>query len=111
VDVHTTASLDSHGVRRILSLGRPGISSMTRLPTTLEGARRTLCWAIVVLSATNGMAWAQFAPEDFARIEWIGETAISPGGAQVAYTRLIPRRLNEPPGGPRRELWIVSTAG
>jgi dipeptidyl aminopeptidase/acylaminoacyl peptidase len=84
---------------------------MTRLPTTLEGARRTLCWAIVVLSATNGMAWAQFAPEDFARIEWIGETAISPGGAQVAYTRLIPRRLNEPPGGPRRELWIVSTAG
>ena len=84
---------------------------MAQLATTLEGVRRTLRWAIVVLSATNGEAWAQFTPEDFARIEWIGETAISPGGEQVAYTRWIPRRLDEPPGGPHRELWIISTAG
>ena len=53
---------------------------MAQLATTLEGVRRTLRWAIVVLSATNGEAWAQFTPEDFARIEWIGETAMSPGG-------------------------------
>jgi hypothetical protein len=66
---------------------------MAQLATTLEGVRRTLRWAIVVLSATNGEAWAQFTPEDFARIEWIGETAMSPAGAQVAYTRRIPRRL------------------
>jgi dipeptidyl aminopeptidase/acylaminoacyl peptidase len=84
---------------------------MAQLATTLEGVRRTLRWAIVVLSATNGEAWAQFTPEDFARIEWIGETAMSPAGAQVAYTRRIPRRLDEPPGGPHRELWIISTAG
>jgi hypothetical protein len=84
---------------------------MAQLATTIEGVRRTLRWAIVVLSATNGDAWAQFTPEDSARIEWIGDTAMSPAGAQVAYTRRIPRRLDEPPGGPHRELWIISTAG
>ena len=53
--------------------------SMARLATTLEGTRRTLRWAIVVLSATNGEAWAQFTQR------------ISRGSSGSARRRSAPR--------------------
>lgn len=50
-------------------------------------------------------------PYNIVKLKSIGETAISPDGKLIAYTLLSPRTLEDDPGYPYRELFVIPFNG
>ncbi|MCH7497354.1 MAG: S9 family peptidase [Candidatus Marinimicrobia bacterium] len=63
-----------------------------------------------------GVAWAAqrgpgLTPEMVVALQRVTQVALSPDGAQIAYTLSVPRELDDVPGHKYSELWVVPAAG
>jgi dipeptidyl aminopeptidase/acylaminoacyl peptidase len=65
----------------------------------------------VVVASTPSQALAQLRPEDVARLEWIEETAISPDGQWIAYTRSRAAGPGNAARGRPRDLFVIAVEG
>lgn len=79
----------------------------------------TLATALLLGCATTGASAARppapprtevLTPEMYVGLEEVQGARISPDGAWVAYERTVPRS-GKKSGKPRRQVWVVSTAG
>lgn len=74
-------------------------------------------WAAIVALALSSVCTpvalrAQaITPEHIVAVEQVGAVAMSPDGANIAYTLTKPRGAADPVGRPYSELWIVPAAG
>lgn len=81
---------------------------MLNRETAWAGLGALLIWALSWHAAqAQGMSLA-----DIAKLEQVGQIAISPDGESIAYTRIVPRQLGvEPDGSSYSELHVLNAEG
>jgi dipeptidyl aminopeptidase/acylaminoacyl peptidase len=79
-----------------------------------SNSRRSQVWALVVallIAAPTALFAQGMTPEQVVSIEQVGDVAMSPDGARIAFTLSVPRGPDEDYGRSYTELWIVPAGG